>query len=217
MRTLLVHRLGWAVFLLGSHSVCIAQDRADGSTLDASGAFVGEVGDFGQLAPGPVLQPETRYSLGETLYKSMFGAQPDPERTWTPLTLDHFTEGWFDPWIAPPQPPGGSRRQGWIASNDAFFNRMIVGIDSVTPGQSGRPRENVASLLFETPVTRRYMFGVLIPFTDNLSSGTAPGLTAFGDTTFENRFMLHETEETSISFNLNDRTPTGDALLGGHR
>lgn len=153
----------------------------------------------------------------DVISKSMFGKQPDPERPWTPLTLSDFDEGWFEPWISPPSPSGGSRRQGWSNTFDAFFNRMVVGIAAFTPGQSTQRDESVGTLLYETPITRRYMFGIFVPFVDSLQNGMAPQQTGFGNVTLENRFLLTETQDTSVSFNLNGRVPTGDAAVGGQR
>jgi hypothetical protein len=158
-----------------------------------------------------------RYGFFETIGKSMFGKQPDPDREWTPLTLRDFGEGWFEPWIAPPNPTGGSRRQGWINSNDAFFNRQIVGIYSYTDAVSSNRDEHTGTLLWETPITRRYMFGAFIPFVDSLQNGTVPERTGFGNVTLENRFILEETQDFTLSFNFNARIPTGPTALGDHR
>jgi hypothetical protein len=157
------------------------------------------------------------YGFFEVICKSAFGQQPDPQRVWTPLTLSDLSEGWFEPWIAPPNPTGGSRRQGWVNTYDAFFNRMIVGIDSYTIDNPAQQREQVGTLLYETPITRRYMFGIFVPFVDNLQNGSLPQVTAFGDLTLENRFILRETQDFTLSFNLNGRVPTGDPALGGKR
>jgi hypothetical protein len=157
------------------------------------------------------------YTCLEVLKKSMFGKQPDPERTWTPLTLTDFAEGWCDPWIAPPNPTGGSLRQGWVNTYDAFFNRMIVGIGSYAKGSATARDEYAGTLLYETPITRRYMFGVFVPFVDNLQNGATPQATGFGNVVLENRFILEETQDFTLSFNLNGRVPTGSAQLGDNR
>jgi hypothetical protein len=159
----------------------------------------------------------TRPSCGffETIGKSMFGKQTEPEREWTPLTLGNIGEGWFEAWIAPPSPSGGSLRQGWANTYDAFFNRMIVGIYSL--GMVGGTKRNEAAgiLLYETPITRRYLFGISLP--DSLQNETTPVLAGLGDTTIENRFILQETRNATLSFNLNGTIPTGNPALGGHQ
>ena len=123
----------------------------------------------------------------------MFG-KPD-WKEWTPLTIDKLCEGWCDPWVAPPDGTGGSLRQGWLGVPDAFFNRMLVGFDTFAKGNHGGPDANSADFLYETPITRRYMIGFVVPFADTLSATpTAGAKTEFGDVTIENRFLLHETK-----------------------
>jgi hypothetical protein len=94
---------------------------------------------------------------------------------------------------------------------------MMVGIDSYKVGNRTQQNEQVGTLLFETPITRRYMFGIFVPFVDSLQGGNGPQATAFGDLTIENRFILRETQDSTLSFNLNAQVPTGDPALGGHR
>ena len=159
----------------------------------------------------------TQYSCFEIISKSMFGQQPPPDRAWTPLRLSDFGDGWFEPWIKPPDTTGGSLRQGWVNTFDAFFNRMIVGIDSYKVGNPTQQNEQVGTLLFETPMSRRYMFGIFVPFVDSFQGGVGPQATVFGDLTLENRFILRETRDFTLSFNQNVRVPTGDPTLGGGR
>jgi hypothetical protein len=178
--------------------------------------------EFEMVPPSSVLAPVSEkrsYNIGEILSKSLWGKQPDPERTWTPLSAGtFFSDGWNEPWNAPPgTATGGSLRQGWIGTNDAFFNRMGVGIYSYTKGAHGGPDEQVGSLLFENPITRRWMVGVQVPFVDSLQSNGGPTTTNFGDVTFVNRFMVVETQDTSISFNFNLRTPTGSSNQSNDR
>ena len=158
------------------------------------------------------------YTCAETLRIS-FGIHPDPyKREWTPLCFGTFlSEGWCDPFIGPPNGPGGSLRQGWIGVPDAFFNRMIVGVYNTTRGANGNPNEQVGAAIYETPITRRYMFGVVVPFVDNLQGPGRTSATTFGDVTIENRFLLHETADLTVSLNLNVRVPTGGSSTGNSR
>lgn len=163
--------------------------------------------DNGQNAP-------RHYGILEILYVSMLGKQPDPERTWTPLTVSDIHEGWFDPWIAPPNGSGGSLRQGWINIQDPYFNRMVVGTTAFTKGTPGTPDQYTGGFIYETPITRRYLFGVVL---NNLQTGPASATLRFGDITLENRFLLEETVDTTLSFNFNVRIPSGDPSIGGGR
>lgn len=158
-----------------------------------------------------------RYGVLEILRSSVFARPLDPVPTWTPLTLGGIADGWWEPWIAPPSPTGGSVRQGWVGSFDAFFNRMLVGAYSVTNAIQPNRSEHNGVLMYETPVTRRYMFGLVAPFVNRFRHGADTRATTFGDLVVENRFLVNETRNATVSFNLNLQLPTGDAAMGGHR
>jgi hypothetical protein len=139
----------------------------------------------------------------------------DPDK-WTPLSCrTFFSEGWCEPYITPPSGSGGALRQGWVNTFDAFFNRQVVGIYSHSDASRTGRNEDVGSFLFESPISRRWMVGVFVSFVDSLGSTTgSPSATGFGDVIFENRFILTETQDTTLSMNLNVRTPTGDQKVG---
>lgn len=176
-------------------------------------------GVTGETALGSCVKETRHYTLGEILEQSLCGEQPDPCREWTPLCAgSFFTEGWCEPWNAPPgSGTGGSLRQGWIGTPDAFFNRMVVGIYADTDGTSGAD-DQFGALLLENPINRRWMVGALIPFAHHIDgSGADSESTDFGDVTIVNRFMVQETKDMSLSFNFNVRTPTGDEAQGNDR
>jgi hypothetical protein len=157
------------------------------------------------------------YTLWDTISQSICG-KPDPARPWTPLyAATFFSEGWREPWIGPPNGPGGSLRQGWVGVPDAFFNRQVVGIYSNTRGANGAQNEQVGAFLVESPLSRRYDLGVIVPFVDYLEGAGQTSATSFGDVTIENRFLLHETESLTVSLNLNVRVPTGQLSTGNDR
>jgi Putative MetA-pathway of phenol degradation len=92
---------------------------------------------------------------------------------------------------------------------------MAVGIYSHTSAGGRGQNEDAGTLLFETPISRRWMVGVSVPVVDSLAAGGgAPSATGFGDVVLENRFLLTETQDTTLSFNFNIRTPTGDTKIG---
>jgi hypothetical protein len=177
-----------------------------------------------QPTPAPLagetvnVEPDTGHAFGlfAAIRTSMFGKS---DQEWTPLTFGtFFREGWTDAWIAPPNGSGGALRQGWINTPDAFFNRMLVGVYSHTNANRGGRDEDAASFIYETPITRRYMFGIVPTVIDHLGAGGGNGsVTQFGDTVIENRFLLHETQDVTLSFNLNVRVPTGERGLGNDR
>ncbi len=131
--------LGCIVFALVWSSFASAQSVAPPATLHAVPPL-----------PEDTLADTARkpYGICEVIGRSMFGKQPDPKREWTPLTLRTFSEGWFEPWIAPHATTGGSLRQGWANTFDAIFNRMIVGIYSYTNATPTNRDEQIASFGF---------------------------------------------------------------------
>ena len=158
-----------------------------------------------------------RFSLWETVALSIFNKHA-PKREWAPLYAStFFTEGWLDPHIGPPSGSGGSLRQGWIGVPEAFFNRQIVGIYSRTRGVNGAPNEQTGSIILESPMSRRYDFGALVPFVDDLQGNAAQHNTSVGDVLLFNRFLLHETQDLSVSLNVNVRVPTGSRTTGNDR
>lgn len=154
------------------------------------------------------------FTFLETVTLSIFGKRA-PEREWTPLRLDNITEGWNQPFIGPPNGSGGALRQGWINTNDAFFNRMAVGVYSHT---NANRSSDGGTLILETPLSRRYLFGIIIPAVDHLQAGGGnPSTTQFGDIVLENRVLLVDTQDFILSANLNVQIPTGQSDIGNHR
>ena len=155
------------------------------------------------------------YSIWEVITQSIF-IKHAPKREWTPLYASNFfTEGWLQPQVDPPNGSGGSLRQGWIGVPDAFFNRQIVfGIYSYARGANGNANEQTAAFLIESPISRRWDVGFVVPYIDSLQGNGRSSATSFGDVTIENRFLVHETQDLTVSFNFNIRTPTGDITTG---
>jgi hypothetical protein len=158
-----------------------------------------------------------RYSIWETVFQSIFRKHA-PKREWTPLYASTFlTEGWLEPHIGPPNGSGGSLRQGWVGVPDAFFNRQMVGIYNYTRGANGDQNEQVGAFLIESPISRRWDVGFIVPFMDNLEGAGRTSATSFGDVIIENRFLLHEMQDLTVSLNLNIRVPTGSTTTGNDR
>lgn len=155
------------------------------------------------------------YTIWQTVFQSIF-IKHAPKREWTPLfATTFFTEGWLEPQIDPPGGSGGSVRQGWIGVPDAFFNRQFIfGMYSYAQGPNKGQNEQVGSFLLESPISRRWDVGFIVPYIDNLQGNGRASASSFGDVTIENRFLVHETQDLTVSFNFNIRTPTGDATTG---
>jgi hypothetical protein len=154
------------------------------------------------------------YTLWETISGSVCG-KADPDRPWKPLGFGF--DGWNQPWISPPNGDSGAVRQGWINDFQAFFNRNVFGVYNYSIGVKDKPDAQQGVAVFESPLSRRYMFGVIVPFVNNLNGGDTPSKTGFGDVTFENRWMLTETRNLTLSANLDVTTPTGERSIGADR
>lgn len=154
------------------------------------------------------------YSLCDTILLSIFNKHA-PKREFTPLYLStFFTDGWLQPHVAPPETTGGSVRQGWAGLNDVFFNRMIDTIFSAFHGKNGRRNEQVFVEDIETPISRRWMIGVITLWLDALDGNGQSSAASYGDTIIENRFVLHESQDLSVTANINFRVPTGSSSTG---
>jgi Putative MetA-pathway of phenol degradation len=194
---------------------CVA--RAGEPPPAVSADVAGLCGNAGDSKECPS-EEERRFGICETLWQSICG-KPDPCRPWHPLlcaTL--FTEGWLEPWISPPDGASGAVRQGWINDFEAFFNRNIFGIYTFTDATPGHPDANNGTLTFETPLSRRYMFGIIVPFVNTLDARDGlQSAAGFGDITIENRVIVEETRSFTLSANLDVQTPTGEHSVGYDR
>ena len=158
--------------------------------------------------------------------ESIFG--PADYAPWTPLPFrTFFSEGWRDPWIAPPNGSGDARRQGWIGAADGNFYRLywISYIEAFNT--NGAPNGYTSRINIYTPLSRRLLLITTIPTVNantpsfNLGTadfgssgaainGVAQGTgTSFGDLTLTPRFMLKETRDLSLSAQLTVQIPTG--------
>ena len=145
----------------------------------------------------------------QVILLSIFGS--GKEEPFTPLLLrDVFTDGWDEPWIAPPEDADMPRRQGWVKSADGLFFRNLVLTYQNTEGLPTGQDANLGLFQFQSPLSRRLWISLDVPFVTTASSvdGVA-GATAFGDFNVTTRVMLHESRRTSVIAGLGVRTPTG--------
>lgn len=133
------------------------------------------------------------------------------EESWTPLYLsDFFTDGWNDPWLAPPADSNMPVRQGWVNSADGLFFRNLVWLYQNTEGLPGGRDANFGLFQFQTPLSRRLWISLDVPFIAALNDDHGPYKAAsFGDFNVTPRVMLRETRKLSIIAGLGVRTPTG--------
>ena len=163
--------------------------------------------------PSPIQAAGTRrrYRPLEVVAESIFGDGKD--EPFTPLLLrDLFTDGWDDPWIAPPEDSDMPRRQGWVNAPDGLFFRNLVWTYQNTGDIPGDRNANLGLFQFQSPLSRRLWITLDIPYITTLS-GT-PNAASFGDFNVGTRVMLRETRRFSFIAGLAARTPTGQLSTG---
>ncbi|HEV3339525.1 MAG TPA: transporter, partial [Pirellulales bacterium] len=145
-----------------------------------------------------------RYGPLQVIAESIFGSGTD--EPFTPLLLRTlFTDGWNDPWIAPPADSNIPVRQGWVNSADGLFFRNLVWVYQNTQSLPGDRNTNFGLFQFQSPLSRRLWISIDVPFVNSLSSSA----TGFGDLNLTPRVMLHESRRLSVITGLGIRTPTG--------
>ena len=201
-----VHRVvSWAC-VVGSTTVVLAQEVKPDAATKASAAPVAE----------NATNRTTCYSMWEVIGGSI-GGTPCDERTWTPLCFDTlFSDGWHEPWIAPPDGSSGAPRQGWINTFDGFFTREWHLVYAFTNELADGSQAHLGLFQFETPLSRRLWLGVDVPFVVGIDGDHGAADAAdFGDIQISPRVMLQETQDMSISAQLGIRIPTGESETGG--
>ena len=159
-------------------------------------------------------------SLLATIAESLFG-DVYAEGQWRPLTLGtFFTEGWLEPWAAPPAGRDGlTPRHGWLGAFNGVFYRLwtaeLTYSNSINSSYHGN-RYTAGFELF-LPFSKRFELRIEDPVL--VSNGTvnhrAGYITQTGDLTVTPRVLLAEDEATSHVFALAVRTPTGSQATGG--
>jgi hypothetical protein len=157
----------------------------------------------------PHARPE--YGPLQVILLSILGS--GKEEPFTPLLLrNFFTDGWDDPWIAPPEDADMPRRQGWVNAPDGLFFRNLVWTYQNTGDIPGDRNANLGLFQFQSPLSRRLWITLDIPYVTSLSG--PGGGTSFGDFNVGTRVMLRETRRLSIIAGLAARTPTGQLSTG---
>jgi hypothetical protein len=145
-----------------------------------------------------------RYSLWGVASESLLG---EHRERWRPLSVGtFFSEGWDQPWVAPPRGGGGAPRQSWLnAFNGAFYRSFhIIGgwIHHDNDAYDG-------AFSIDTPLNARTELTWTIPYVDSTVDARGNRHTGVGDFTLNTRFLLSETRDATQSFNVTFRMPTG--------
>jgi len=162
----------------------------------------------------------------ETIAESIFG-KPDPD-TWRPLPIwTFFSEGWNEAWVPSPNGSGGAPRQGWINAMDGNLYRLWFFTFAQAFNQGPKGNAYLGAFTILLPFSRRLDLVINVPFVlrNSVGSGlpitgpsglmmeTSKSHSGFGDLTFTPRFLLHETQDFSLTTELAVTTPTGNEPL----
>jgi hypothetical protein len=160
----------------------------------------------------PSLQPSQNYSTAEIISESLTGdVYSDPSK-WQNLSLgDLFSSGWNKPWASPPTGGGGAPRQGWLNADDGVFYRLGLGIFGYNNQINSGLNSYSGTISVYTPLNQRFEFRTDIP----VATATAnQNQTNFGDFQITPRMILSETKNTTQTFDLTFRAPTGNSING---
>jgi hypothetical protein len=169
----------------------------------------------------------TGYS--HTWAQSIFG-KTDAD-SWRPLTLStFFSDGWNESWVPSPNGSGGAPRQGWINAADGNLYRL--GFMTFAQGFNDPPKGNayLGAFTLLTPLNRRMELITNVPYvirnsaaeglpisgSNQLQQETTQSHTTFGDISLTPRFLLHETQDFSLTAEFAFLIPTGSGPLAGN-
>ena len=150
--------------------------------------------------------------LGESLFGNVYAS---PSR-WRPLTLGTLlSEGWNESWVSPVNGSGGAPRQGWINAQDGVFYRLFFTGFTAQQGLAGGGNGYLGYTTIFAPVSRRFEVRVDVPIVASNPIPAGGGYRSnFGNLTIYPRILLHETQNTSVVFEMPVRTGTGSTVNG---
>ncbi len=161
------------------------------------------------LPTAQTLKTEKEYSTAEIIGESLTGdVYSDPSK-WQDLSLHNLlSKGWDKPWASPPTGSGGAPRQGWLNADDGVFYRLGLGIFGYN-NLSNSANSYSGTVSVYTPLNQRFEFRTDVPVAVSNQSQTN-----FGDFQITPRLLLSETRDTTQTFDLTFRTPTGNTING---
>lgn len=144
--------------------------------------------------------------IGESLTGDVYS---DPSK-WRELNLSGlFSSGWDKAWASPPTGGGGAPRQGWLNANDGVFYRLGLGIFGYNDQIKSAANSYSGTVSVYTPLNQRFEFRTDVPVATSNNNQTN-----FGDFQITPRMILSETRDTTQTFDLTFRTPTGNSING---
>ncbi len=133
----------------------------------------------------------------------------DPSKWQEQSFKDLFSTGWNKAWASPPTGSGGAPRQGWLNANDGVFYRLGLGIFGYNNQINSAKDSYSGSVSVYTPLNQRFEFRTDVPVANSSNNQTN-----FGDFQITPRVLLSETRDTTQTFDLTLRTPTGLLVNG---
>lgn len=136
---------------------------------------------------------------------------------WRPLSFRSFlTEGWNEPFVFTPRSTSGAPRQGWINSFDGVMYRLWFNAFGYKQNVGGNGNSFYSDWTVFLPLNRRLDIRLDVPYIQSNKGGESNKyLTQFGDLTATARFLLSETQDTSVIAVAATTMPTGRAETGG--
>ena len=164
--------------------------------------------DVSQKPTSLVIQADT--SPLAVMHESLTGdVYSDPSKWQDQSIKDLFSTGWNKAWASPPTGSGGAPRQGWLNANDGVFYRLGLGIFGYNNQINSAANSYSGSVSVYTPLNQRFEFRTDVP-----AANSNFNQTNFGDFQITPRVLLSETRDTSQTFDLTFRTPTGNSING---
>ena len=155
------------------------------------------------------------YSFFEAMGKSIWGDVYAHPEDWQELSYsDFFSKGWDQPWVSPPDGPGGAPRQGWLLAFEGVFYRLGIGVFGWQHQLAGQGDGYSATMVNFTPINQRLNIQTDIPMVSNDLRHDGDRETNIGDFKIQPRFLLSESESLTQTLNISFRTPTGNSVNG---
>lgn len=161
--------------------------------------------------PSPGTSQDRDVSCAEVIVESLTGdVYADPSK-WQELSYgDFFSKGWGESWVSPPNGSGGAPRQGWLNAYEGVFYRLGISVFGWQRELGGGGNGYSGSLTLFTPLNQRLEIQTDIPLVVNQRPPGMDRDSNYGDLQITPRIMLSESRDTTQTFNLTLRMPTGN-------
>lgn len=191
-----------------TQSSCLTAACLGITLLSASAAINAQ--DIVEEQATPV-KTEKDYTFSEVVTESVIGDVYSDEAAanWQDLSYSNlFSKGWDKPWSSPPNGGGGAPRQGWLNASEGVFYRLAIATFGWQHDLGSKDGYSGTLTAF-TPLNQRMEIQTDIPMVVSNGRTGTDNVSNFGDFKITPRFILSESRDTTQSFNVTFRTPTG--------